>query len=206
MPISAKCPHCSETHAVDGFTKDELEEKIRARVKAKNEEIALYQAKISDLEKIDVDTITRERDEAVRELSSIREASAVSEAFATVGIQGDDALRGAFRTIYDATMIGRDEKPAFAEWVQSDEARGHVLLRSHYPAAPPAGTQSAAPPPSTPRPPPSTEGNAAGADTSRARLAPADLRAYFASPEYRALPKEQREAKRAELEATYIPK
>lgn len=201
MPISAKCPHCSETHVVDGFAKEEVEEKIKTRIKAKNDEIALYQAKIADLQKVDVDTIARERDEAVRELATIREASAVAEAFGSVGITADDALRGAFRTIYDSATAGKEDRPSFAEWVQGDDAKNHVLLRAHYPAPPAPGTK----PPPAPKPPPSTENGTAPAGTRDGKLSPADLRAYFASPEYRALPKEERAAKMAELQAAHLP-
>jgi hypothetical protein len=202
VPIETTCPHCSEAHVVDGFTKKDVEAAVTSRIKSKNAEIDLLNKRISDLEAVDVSAITRERDDAVRELATIREASEVDAAFSGVGIAADEALRGAFRTIYESATTGAEDRPSFAAWVQSDDARNHVLLRSHY--APPAGDGRAAAPGVPPVKPPKAappEGNVAAADTRTKAPTPAEVAAYFRSPEYRALPKDDRAAKRAELEA-----
>jgi hypothetical protein len=199
VSIETTCPHCSESHVVDGFTKKDVEAAVTSRLKSKNAEIDLLNKRISDLEAVDVSAITRERDDAVRELATIREASEVDAAFSTVGIATDEALRGAFRTIYESSTTGAEDRPSFASWVQSDDARNHVLLRSHY-AAPPAGEAKGVAPVKPPKAAP-PEGNVSAADTRTKAPTPAEVAAYFRSAEYRTLPKDERAARRAEIES-----
>lgn len=201
MPFT--CPNCSTTHEkVPGYVAQEV---LTQRLKAKTEEVTRLTQRVASLEASgkEASALQAELDAARTELTQIREAATVKEAFNAHNIGDDAELRDSFRAIYTSQMttFEGDEKPSFAEWLGSDDAKNHVLLRSHY-AAPAQAAPAADPaaPAAPPRPKPANP-NATVAPTPAASsqgVTAAELMGVFQSPAYKALPFDQRKALRAQ--------
>ena len=204
--MSFKCPNCDTVHdKVPGYVS---QEKLQERINAKTEEINTLTARVKALESdaADLPAIRAERDRLTGELAALQEAGTISEAFRAQGIAEDENLRGSFRTIYNSAMAGvaEDERTSFVDWLASDAAKGHVLLKAHYgdPSAPPAPVDPNAPKPAPKAPVVNTSaGVVEPPAAATTKITPGDLGAVFESAAYKALPHEKRKALRRQWAA-----
>lgn len=201
MPFT--CPNCDSTHEkVPGYV---AQEEHTRRLNSKTEEIRALTSRVAELDALasDARAIRAERDRLAGELDSVREAGRIADAFASQGIADDPDLRDSFRAIYSSHIadLADDERPTFGDWLGSDAAREHVLLRPHYAAPPddagPAGDATENPPARTRIP--NTDRHASDAPTTRpAPITPADLVSVFESSAYKGLPYSERTRLRAQ--------
>lgn len=181
--MGVKCPKCSED--VPGVVpQDELTRRLGEK-EAANKEL---RSELKALESVKAEHATWAKERA--EAAAAAERSAAWQGFDHVAV----AERGRFERMHKAEReAGETDKP-LAEWLAESAADGawaHAVLRA--PAAkPPANEQK--PPAADPKgkPPPPANGKP---------MTLAEIGARMQSPEYWALPKEQRDAERARLEA-----
>lgn len=206
MPF--KCPNCDTVHEkVAGYVSQEV---LTQRLAAKTEEIKTLTATLekASTDAADIGAIRADRDAARAELAELRDAHAISEAFTAHGIADDADLRTSFRTMYASAVAGADEAPSFIDWLASDQAKGHVLLRGHYgaqtaaPAVPTEEAKPAQPANSPVRAVPNTNaGTVPTTPTAPAKLTTADWADVFESPAYKALDYKKRRALRQQWQA-----
>ncbi len=211
MAYQTSCPSCSHAFDVEGAGD---QAKFQQRLKAKGDEAKALADKIRALEEgaSTLDALRSERDALRSELEGVRSAAEIGAAFASAGVADDEAIRSSFQAIYQSQMadVAEDERTPYSEWIGSEAARGHVLLSSCYapqgeqpPAEqPPAGQPPAGNAPRVPRSIPNTEAGTLTPSTAPAKPPTVEeVRAYFRSPAYRALPPEQRKAEQARLQS-----
>lgn len=199
---TTKCPECDHSFKPSGFmTQEAHEERLKkktAQVTAKEAEIgllkdALQEAKDSGSE---AEELREKLTAATTELSGIKEAAEVSEAFAAAGVNPE--LVDSFRSLYASAIAGEDEPAPFAEWVQTDAAKTHPLLAPHYTAPTDPSEPGTPAPPSTPATPRATASVVPPATGTGPQNA-TDLQQLFASPAYQSLEPAEQRAKLAEL-------
>ena len=187
------CPHCSKD--LPGLVDQET---LRARLKSKDEEIGTLATEIKALAPLK--EVAKERDRIAAELAEVRDASAWEAALDEVGVPKTPAVRAGFRTIYNSAVASAEEgkAPTPADWLAAP-AKEHPLLAPHFTAQGTAqGTATGGV---------QTDRGVVGAPSAVARKikTPAELAAYFASKEYRALKPDEQAAKRSELRADLTP-
>lgn len=197
MPFA--CPHCQKE------IKDVVEQAtMTERLKAKQGEIEALKAEVTAAapKARDYDAVAGERDRLKTEIAEVREQAGRSTALAGIGVT-DPRVAASFAAIHASEMSGREEKDRvpFAEFDRW--AKDHPLLTSHI--KPAATTTTPATTTTTTAAPaaglPKTPGATATPAAPQGKQTPAQIAAYFASPEYRALKPEERAAKRIELQA-----
>lgn len=203
--MSFKCPGCDAVHEkVPGYVS---QDKMTERLAAKGTEIAALKDRVRELEPLasNSEAIALERDQLKGRISDMEAASQVDAAFSAAKVA--PAARDGFKAIYDSAMAGKDEadRQPFHEWVGSEEARGHVLLKGHYDqadGAAPASTPAAAP--ATPTSPVvNTDTGGDPPNTNPQPIGAQALQDYFASEAYTALPREKRTEVRTSLRAQF---
>lgn len=180
MPIN--CPKCQEQ--IEAVTQAVFDERVSKQAKA-NKEMA---AQLRTLE-----SEVAEGRAAIAELAETRKAAERAQAWA--GFEHVPEARRAILERYHAAEEDGAETPrTLAEWLAAQaEAKAFSDL------APPATAKTAAPPP------PKRPGAALTPDPKLAdppapqKMTPAEYGRITTSPEFAALPKEERAKKRAEL-------
>lgn len=194
--MAVKCPHCSEELA--GYVpQDEL---VR-RLKAKDDALSELKTQARELAGL------RERAaeaEALRaELLEIRGASERDAAYTAHGVVADAKIRDRLARVYRAEAEGVEGAPSFSDWLASEDTR--ALFAGAYTRSTAAAPAKSTPPPPAPvtaaKPAARTELGAVTETPARVGHTPETLRAYLASPAYRALPPEERARERARLQA-----
>ena len=193
--MGVKCPHCSEELA--GYVpQDEL---VR-RLKAKDD--ALSELKTQARELAGLRERAAEAETLRAELLEIRGATEREAAYTTHGVVPDAKIRDRLARVYRAEAEGVEGAPSFADWLASEDTR--ALFAGAY-ARPAAAPAKSTPPPPAPvtaaKPAARTELGAVTETPARVGHTPETLRAYLASPAYRALPPEERARERARLQA-----
>ena len=198
MPF--KCPNCDATHEkVPGYVS---QEDVQKRINAKNSEIDALKGRVKELEPLasDSDAVRQERDGLKARIAEIEAQVEIDQAFADQKI--DSAAREGFKAIHASAMAGKAEEDRIPlhEWIGTDEAREHVLLKAHY------GQGDGKPPASVPPANPSGRGvlntdNGGDPPTNKPQvISPQMLQEYFASEAYTSLPREERRKVASELQ------
>jgi hypothetical protein len=222
MPLN--CPHCSADVSATLTTKAE----VASTLAAKEQEIARLRTEAA--KGALVDDLTRQKAEAEARAAAASTGLDRFKAMAAASPKLLDAkVAAAVEAVYaleEGAKPEAERKP-FATWLGAD-AKTHPAL-AHLFTAPPAANPPAAPaaappgpaaPPSPPAQPgqpgapaappaqpaasnlpPSSVGAQPPAPPQQGKITREQLRAIFNSPEYRALTKEQQDAKIRELEA-----
>lgn len=189
--MAIACPHC-KVEIADVLTQATHVERLNLK-EAANEalrgEKAALEAKVTRLAPFEAQVATLTAD-----LEKQKGSSAKVLAAAKAGLNPDKMrlVETAYEMSFDGTDASR--RPAFADWLVADDgakANGDIkhLFAGVAPTTPGAPVpKSDAPPPGSPPP-------------GGARPTPQQLSAYFASPEFKSLPRDQQKAKVAELEA-----
>jgi hypothetical protein len=205
--MAINCKHCQ------GDVESQFDETLASRLareaaklKAKDDELKLVSGKLTAAQEA-----ARAFDAERAELADLRKAKARAERVEALKAHGiPDTALDEIELLFEARMAQRDEaeRVGFADFLGPEgEARKSVLLSGYFGAAPGAAP---APPlrPGTPAgaapPPPGIATANGGAAPPGVRQRPAstqDLQAYFASPEFKALPSADKRAKLAELQA-----
>lgn len=211
--MKVKCAHCSQEHDVPGVVS---RESLTTQVAAKQAEIDLLTKQITDYG--DVAALRRDLEAARSELDQVKTQGQVDAAFRSSGVPEDAAVRAGFRAIYDSQMAGleADKRTPYHEWLGSEAAQAHPLLRPHYQGQqghgqgqPPGATGATG---ATGAPPgrmagqgqPQGDNGAAPPPVQGGGLKTAeDVARYLQSPEYRALPLDQQRARRQELQSQH---
>lgn len=206
MPYKTTCPSCDHGFDVEGAGD---QAKFQERLAAKNAEAKSLAAEIGKMRTAaeEATSLRTERDALRSEIEGIRSSAAIGEAFASAGVADDEAVRASFRVIYDSAVAGLegDDRPDYADWIGSDEARGHVLLAPCYTAAQEPGNDTpaennGAESRRVPRSLPNTDASSATPPIAPTpKRTPEEVQAYFRSPEYRSLPKERRTEIRSQM-------
>lgn len=210
MPVTATCPHCSTPHDVP----DVLSQADHvARLKAKSDEIGVLKTTLSEaqIKAGSYDAVAAERDKFRTELTQTREAAARAAIFGEHKISEDAKVRGLFELVYQSEVASAEEgkAPTFGDWFASDTTKAHPGLAPHF------GQPAAAPPPVAPVVPPAvqpptvrpagpiagTEAGSAPAADRRQFQTPEDVRTYFNSPGFRALPPDKQREIEADIKA-----
>lgn len=195
------CPHCTKEIA-GVVSQDTLTERLAVKQSAIDNltaEKATLQARVEQATKGagdaaalqgQIDTLTKQLDTARREQGEYIAA-------ASAGVTDPKKLKF-IRLAYEDAHEGVEEakRPAFEAWLaDASGARAHDAVRHLFaaPGQPPAAGAHMQPPRKD-APPPVTP-------PATGRPSPAQISAYFASPEFKSLPREQQRAKMAELEA-----
>jgi len=202
MPV--ECPHCKAT--IEGFVPQEA---LTKRLSEKDGEIRTLRDAVAEMtpKARDYDAVAGERDGLKAQVAEITQRAERSSALAQRGIT-DPRLAAAFEAIHASEMAGRPEGERIAFGEIDQWAADHPLLAPHLqptatgtqPAAPVAGPSgppaagAAQAPVGLPRAP-----GAQPAAPPQGRMTPAQIQAYFRSPEYRALSAADKAAKMTEL-------
>lgn len=189
------CPHCS-TEIAGAMTQEAHLERLKAKDtenKALREQLTQANTKVKDF-----DTVTKERDTYKSEITGLKTAGERRAAFDAAGIP--EAARQGFELVYNSQVSGleEDKRPSLSDWLNDAETKAHPFLAPHF-AAPgnqPVANQQAR----TVAPPPKIDnGVVRSTETKAGPKTGAELAAYFASPEFQAMPREQQKQVTAEL-------
>lgn len=221
--MAANCPHCNEPiEKLTGFVPEAtLRERLKNQAAAKDAEITALSSRLTELEgkTTGYDAIVGERDTLKAELTGLRQRGERTAALAELKL--DAGLLEHVEVLYNSAVAGQDEPPDFKTWL-GEQGKAHPLLAPHVGragaagaggtgagAGAGAGTGAGA-----------ASGGAGGAgagagagsasrlpDTAPGsdpagpggKMTPEQVRAYFASAEYAALPRDAKKAKIAEL-------
>lgn len=221
--MAANCPHCTKPiESLSGFVS---QADLEARLKEKNTQIQTLTTQVTELtpKAQSFDTVNTALANAQRDLTTAREDFSLATKH---GIKDPVTLAG-LRAVHGVAMaaLPEDKRVGLDGWLDGD-GRQHPLVApvlaapaapaapatqapaTQQPAAPAAPAPAAAPVVAAPAAPapnnlPNVNVNVVTPPTQQTKLTPAQLAEYFKSPAYLALPKEQRAAKRAELEGQY---
>jgi len=188
--MALSCPHCNE--AIPGLVKQET---MTERINAKAEENRLLAAKVAELTETAASASAASTELATvrAELTGLQRRLKLSER----GIS-DPQVIAAMEAIYASQHVGTEDAPAFEDvdaWAKDHVLLSHLFRETPAAPAPPNGTT-----PATPRAPiPVRDSASEDAPPRQGRMTPAQLREYFQSPTFLAMPPDQRKAKTAEL-------
>jgi hypothetical protein len=230
-PMAANCPHCSKPiESLSGFVpQDEHQRRInekQSRVTALEQEVATLTPKAQGYDATTAE-LTRARGELAIAQENLTLAPRGYDARALAGLRAVHAAEMAAveeskRTPFAGWLDGEGKEhpvvAAYAAKVSAPAAAAPAVVApapGANPAAPPnpaAPAQVAAPAVPAPVPAPAApavnqlpgvNNGTVTPPVSQVRMTPAQLDAYFASAEFKALPKDQRDAKFRELNAQY---
>lgn len=188
----AACPHCSED--VPGMmTREAHKENVAPHIAlAKRLEAELATAKT---EVTAASGYKAERDEARKELGKAHRTSLLT----SKGITDADVIE-TMEMIHASKSAAMDEPVAFEDF-EAWGATTHTLLASHFTAPPVAGEAPVVPPVRVAPKLPTSDQSAVVPPAPQGKPTPAQVQALFASPEFNALPRDQQDAKFAEIKA-----
>ncbi len=201
MPYA--CPHC--TKAIDDVVPKD-------RIDAKNQEILLLKTSNTELT-----TQVAGHAGVAQELAKLKSTNAELEQtniLTGAGVAADK--HKGFRVLYDSAIAGVESPPTFGDWMKDTEngAPAHPLLKDSFGKVDPGagggaggageggtGGEGGEGGADKTKQLPNGEGGATKTPPNQGKMNTAQLRAYFQTPEYKALSAEDKRAKLKELES-----
>lgn len=188
----AACPHCSVD--VPGMmTREAHKENVKPHtdmIKRLEAELGTARTEVTAASQYKV-----ERDEARKELGKAHRTSLLT----SKGITDADVIE-TMEMIHASKSAAMDEPVAFEDF-EAWGATTHTLLASHFAAPSVPGEVPAVPPVRVPPKLPTSDQSAVVPPAPQGKPTPAQVQALFSSPEFQALPRDQRDAKVAEIKA-----
>lgn len=198
--MGAKCPHCSEEiDKLSGFVPEStLRDRLKAQGEAKDAEIGALTSEVQTLRSkaSSFDALAAERDQFRDELAGLRQRE---ERLGALDVSKlDRSLLPHVEVLYQSATAGDEQPQAFDAWLE-EHGKAHPLLAPHVGKA--ASTPSSTLPETTPPRTAPTEQPTEQPAGPGGKITPADLRRYFAGPEFQAMDVATKRAKLAELKA-----